>query len=107
MLWHHAINVLYTEDISKADEDVLTAEKNVTASQLETNEVGQELASLLDKASGLGLKSKVEEIRKEVSQLHARAMMGAVDYAEKVSGNVMEYPKMEKVKDSINRYMQC
>lgn len=105
MYRNHTINVVYTEDISKADEAVLTAEKNVTASQLETNEVGQELASLLDRASGLGLKSKVEEIRKELSQLHARVMMGAVDYAEKVSGTNVYQDEMEKVKDSISRYI--
>lgn len=97
--------VVYTEDMSKADEAVLTAKQNITVSQLETNEVGQELASLLNMASGLGLKSKVEEIRQELSQLHARAMIGAVDYAEKVSSNVMKehQDEMEKVKEWISR----
>ena len=96
---------IYTGDIAKADETVLTAEKNIAEYQLETNEVGQKLASLLDRASGLGLKSRVEEIRSELSHLHARAMMGAVDYAEeKLSGNVMEeyQQEVEKVKDWIN-----
>ena len=97
--------VVYTEDMSKADEAVLTAKQNITVSQFKTNEVGQELASLLNRASGLGLKSKVEEIRQELSQLHARANMGAVDYAEKVSSNVMEEyrDEMEKVKKWISR----
>ena len=97
--------VVYTEEMSEADEAVLTAKQNITVSQFETNEVGQELASLLNRASGLELKSKVEEIRQELSQLHARAMMGAVDYAEKVSSNVMEehQDEMEKVKEWISR----
>ena len=93
--------VVYTGDISEADEAVLTAKKNITSSQFETSEVGQELAYLLDRASDLGLKSKVEEIRQELSQLHTRAMMGTVDYAEIVSGSVMEEQpdEMEKVKN--------
>ena len=88
----------------KADEDVLTAEKNVTASQVETSKVGQELTLLLDRASGLGLKSKVEEIRSELSKLHARTAMGDIDYAEeKVSSSVMgEYQnEVQAVKDWI------
>ena len=80
----------YTGDISKADEAVLIAKKNMTLSQFESSEVGQELAYLLDRASYLGLKSKVEEIRQELTQLHARAMMGTLDYAEVVSGSVMK-----------------
>ena len=93
--------VVYTGDISKADEAVLSAKKNITLSQFETSEVGQELAYLLDRASDLGLKSKVEEIRQELSQLHTRAMMGTVDYAEIVGGSgVEEVPdEMEKVKN--------
>lgn len=99
---------VYSEGVAKADEEVQNAEKEVAASQVETNEVGQELASVLDKASGLGLKAKVEEIRSELSQLHARAMMGAVDYAEeKLNSDVMkEYrQELEKAKDWIKRYV--
>ena len=101
MLFIMHLYVVYTGDISEADEAVLSAKKNITLSQFETSEVGQELAYLLDRASDLGLKSKVEEIRQELSQLHTRAMMGTVDYAEIVSGSgVEEDPdEIEKVKD--------
>ena len=79
----------------------------VAESQIETNKVGQELVSLLDKASGLGLKSKVEEIRNKLSQLHVHAMMGAVEYDEvRIGGEVSEeyHQTTEKVKEWIKRY---
>ena len=92
--------------MTKANEEVQAAEKNFVASQVETSEIAQELGLLLDKALSLGLKSKVEEIRSALSQLHVRAMMSAVDHEEaKLNGRVMEEYKhaMEKVKDWISR----
>lgn len=82
------------------------AERSLTTSQIETSMVGQELALLLDKALDLGLKSKVDEVRSGLSQLHARAMMSAVDHEEeKINSKVMEEYKhrMEKAKDQITR----
>lgn len=91
--------------MAKADEEVQVAERSLTTSQIETSEVGQELALLLDKALDLGLKSKVDEVRSGLSQLHARAMMSAVDHEEKINSKVMEEYKhrMEKAKDQITR----
>ena len=101
----NCIAFVYIGDIAKADEVVLTAKKNITLSQFDTYKVGQELACLLDKASDLGLKPKVEEIRQELSQLHAHAMLGMVDYTETVSSIVKEHQyEMEKVKEWISRY---
>lgn len=99
---------LYAEDMAKSEEEVQNAEEKVAASQVETTEVGKKLALLLNRASDLGLKSKVEEIRSELSQLHARAMMGAVDYAkEKLNSDLMkEYQQeLKKAKDWIKRCM--
>lgn len=99
-------NLFFSENIAKADEAVDIAEKQIISSHLEISEVGQELTSLLDRASGLGLKSKVQEIRSELSQLHARAMLGAVDFAEeRLSGKVMEDYQQEvgKVKEQLKR----
>ena len=97
---------LFAEDVTKADEEVQNAEDKVAASQVETTEVGKELALLLNRASDLGLKSKVEAIRIELSQLHARAMMGAVDYVEeKLNSDMMkEYQlKLKRAKNWIER----
>ena len=92
--------------MAKADEEVQNAEEKVAASQVETTLVGKELAVLLNRAFDLGLKSKVETIRIELSQLHARAMMGAVDYAEeKLNSDMMKEYQLEltKAKDWIKR----
>ena len=91
---------LFAEDLTKADDEVQAAIKKLVASQLESNEVGQDLMLLFERASALGLTSKVDEIRNELSQLHVRTMMSAFEHAdERHDGSVAkEYQqKIEEV----------